>query len=671
MNFEVFSKAVAVQYNKIAQGELYYVEVDRDELYTLYLASFPEGSNPIYKTRTEHDCSCCKQFIRNTGHVVGFVDGKMQSIWDVEVDHLEPNFQVVADALAAHVKSKPIAGVFRSEVKRIGTPVSHQQTEDGVKKWNHFSYDLPSEFVLKNESVAEFNGKVTTTKEVFERGLKEISLDSCETVLDLIAQNSLYRGQEHSATVRLARDSLKELSKIPAEGVTNWLWLKSTKLGMASRFKNSVIGTLLVDITSGVDLEDAVKMFESKVAPQNYKRTTALITQGMIDKAKQTIEKLGLEESLARRYAVKEDLTINNVLFADRSAKKAMGVLDVLTPTATKKSKSLDKVQEVGIEDFITNILPTAETLELMLDNKHTANLVSLISPVNKEAPCMFKWGNNFSWSYNGEVADSMRERVKAAGGRVDGVLRFSIQWNEDGDNRNDFDAHAREPNGNLIYFGNKGRVHPSSGMLDVDIISPGKDVAVENIIYTDINRMPEGDYEFKVNLYSYRGGVGFSAEIEFDGIIFPVTCTTPMRDGQTAIVAKVNYTRKGGFKMLTDLSGNTQSKDVWGIKTNNWTKVDMVLNSPNHWDGNNTGNKHYFFMLEGCKNPDSARGFYNEFLKGDLEQHRKVFEVLASKMKVQPSENQLTGVGFSSTIPNSVLCRVGGTFNRTIKINF
>ena len=35
--------------------------VSKDALWDTYLASFPEGSNPVYKTRTEHDCQCCKQ----------------------------------------------------------------------------------------------------------------------------------------------------------------------------------------------------------------------------------------------------------------------------------------------------------------------------------------------------------------------------------------------------------------------------------------------------------------------------------------------------------------------------------------------------------------------------------------------------------------------------------
>ena len=94
-------------------------------------------------------------------------------------------------------------------------------------------------------------------------------------------------------------------------------------------------------------------------------------------------------------------------------------------------------------------------------------------------------------------------------------------------------------------------------------------------------------------------------------------------------------------------------------------------MNSPNHWDGEKTGNKHWFFILDGCKNDSKARGFFNEFLDEGLRDHRKVFEVLGSKMKTEKSDEQLSGLGFSSTQKNHVLCKVGGSFNRTIKINF
>lgn len=50
---------------------------------------------------------------------------------------------------------------------------------------------------------------------------------------------------------------------------------------------------------------------------------------------------------------------------------------------------------------------------------------------------------------------------------------------------------------------------------------------------------------------------------------------------------------------------------------------------------------------------------------------HRKVFEVLADKMKTPYQEHQLSGLGFSSTMRNSVIVKVDGTFSRTLKVNF
>ena len=82
-------------------------------------------------------------------------------------------------------------------------------------------------------------------------------------------------------------------------------------------------------------------------------------------------------------------------------------------------------------------------------------------------------------------------------------------------------------------------------------------------------------------------------------------------------------------------------------------------------------GNKHLFFILEGCAQPGSIRGFYNEFLMESLRENRKVFEHLGSQMRVEEAEHQLSGVGFSTTQRNSVTCRVSGSFNRTLKVLF
>lgn len=668
-DFHPFKVAVSKQFDKLAKHQLFVTDVSKDSLWETYLESFLPEDNPIFRERREYDCNCCKQFIRAGGNVVAFIDGKIQTIWDIKVP---AKFQRVADAMAELVRSQAVAGIYLHSERHIGTDKSRDGIDNIV--WEHFHQVLPRTVVKRGSDIATLRGKVNTNQKVLRRSLDEISQESIEIVSELIDQGSLYRGTEHKRTI----DLLKRLRRVYGEtkNQEEFLWTQAVTLGAKCSIRNTVIGTLLVDISEGTDLEVAVKKYEDKVAPHNYKRSSALVTQKMIENAQAKVNELGIEDSLPRRFAVTEDLTINNVLFADRTAKQVMlggGLLtDMLEGNATQGTIDFGKIEEVAIDKFIADILPKAHSVELYLENKHEANLVSLIAPVHAHAQNILKWDNNFSWSYNGEVTDSeMRQNVKKAGGSVDGVLRFSIQWNEDGrPNTSDLDAHARGPKNEHIYFVSKGRVHSSSGMLDVDITQP-RGVAVENIIYTDLNKMPDGEYAFSVHNYRQGTGKGFRAELEFNGKILSFQYDKKMTGKARAVVGKIK--KKGNTLTLVESMPTIDevNKEVWGLQSNNFHKVSMAMLSPNHWDGQDEGNKHFFFMLENCKNPDDARGLYNEFLTGALHEHRKVFEMLGAKLKAAHSDQQLSGLGFSSTQRNEAVVRVRGSFNRVIKLKF
>ena len=669
MNFIDFKQAIAKQFALMQQYPLYRTEAPKDGLWDKYLGSFPDGTNPMFRERTEHDCTCCKQFIRSIGNVVAIKEGKIVSIWDSFM--LEDTaYNVVAAALEHYVKSFKIDNVFTHDQPTAGTDKNFEDLLEGkVQVWNHFFVNIPAKYV--NRYPGTFLGEQRGTFDVLKRSLETISMDAVDTVIELIDQNSLYKGQENRYAVSEFK-KLKEIyNDINAQGKDLLVWLQVSKnISQAiSRIRNTSIGTLLVALSDGEPLDDAVKKFEAMVAPTNYKRPTALVTKAMIEAAKKTVEDLGLTSALERRYAKLTDITINNVIFANRSTRKAISgnVFDDLVASKVEKIKNLDRVDDVTIEQFIEHILPNAESIEVMMSNSHVGNLMSLIAPMDPTAKQLFKWGNDFSWTYNGDVADSMKERVKKAGGSVTGELCCRLAW----EYTDDLDFHMREPNGGHIYF--RDRRSRLGGFLDVDANggSGMMDHPVENIVYETLKTMKDGEYILEVNNWSRRSsGVGFEVEIDVHGTVHHFVYDKVIPHGVTIKVA--NLQKIDGTIFITPYISSTKSvKQVWGINTNTFQKVSAIMLSPNYWDGKGVGNKHFFFMIEGCANDGTARGFYNEFLRSELDAHRKTLEMVGGKLRTDESDQQLSGLGFSSTQRNSIICRVTGSFTRIINITF
>ena len=617
-------------------------DLSGDALWDLYLASFPEGTNPIFRERTEHDGSYDRSFIRHYGSLKAIHPRthKVTTLWE-GISGCD-FYDDVAAALHKAVMDSSITGSFFTK-ERFWGHNPNKEASSGIT-FHHF-HGIPAPQVIRSNPYEEM-GQLNTSRGVFVRGLETLKIEALDTVLSLISENNLYRGDQFAHSVSSFRKKVAEYNDLNEEQKKVYPYLSAP-----DTFRNTAIGTLVQDLSEGYDLEDAVKSFERKVAGDNYRRPKALVTQKMIDDASAKLTELGLLYSLDRRHATIEDVAVTDVLWASADAQQAMkqGLSALIEPTVHKASKKHSGASsEVSIQDFLKDILPGAKEVKIRFDNALQSNLMNITAPVYQDSPLLFAWDNPFAWSYKGNTADSITERVKRAGGNVEGALRVSLGWF----NADDLDLHCVKPNGDEIYFGNK------AGILDVDMNAGSPDNSidpVENMVWKKIPR--DGTYRFFVRQFSKRSdlNVGFDIEVHVDGKVHSGSYSHIARGNIDA----VNITIKNGavtdIKFGSNMVQNARSIDSWGISTNTEVNVTSVMLSPNRWGSSVHGQAHFFFTVKDAHNPDPVRGFYNEYLRNDLSKYSKVFELLGIRKQIEPAQNQLAGFGFSSTVRKSV----------------
>jgi hypothetical protein len=695
-----FTKLLQAQFDKMCTtGKLFRSSISGQKVWETYLSSFEPKFNPIFRdpNSTTHNCNLCNNFIRRYGNIVA-VNDKLETItiWDIVYSE---EYGKVAQSISTMLKNALIGDVFfetfdelnslpyescskTNSIFKLGIEknVKRYTKEEAekfgvvkpneIRTFNHLHLSLPKVFVdMSGKSIESISADYRDAKNVFQRTMQEIPLDTLNLVKDLIVQGSLLDGQTHLYKVEQFIALKKMYDDTHTNYKDNWCWITSYKLPIA-KFKNELIGVLCSELAEGEELNKACQSWNKRVDPANYMKAVAPITKKQIEDAKKFVEENGYEESFNRRFATIDDIKASEILHVNvgKGDIKAVSIFDNVKFTSTRHKRSeFDKVEEVSIEKFMFDILPTCTSVEAFLTNQHEGNLVSLTTANVKESKPIFKWSNNYSWTFNGNLAgkSQIKEAVKIAGGKVDGILRFSITWNEDGSSICDFDAHCKTPSVE-IYYGHKLDYY-TGGWLDVDMIRPSK-LGVENITWQHKSQMKEGKYYFFNRNFDGGNNTGFKAEIEIEGEIFTYEKLGNLK-GDTP-VATVTL-KNGIFTIDPHLPETHSSKELYGLESNNFHKVNLVCLSPNHWDTNNVGNKYYFFMLDRCKCPTSIRSFHAENLIPELAQHRKVLEVLGNTTMIEPADKQLSGLGFNATVRDELVVRLQGTHKRVIKLKF
>lgn len=705
-----FNKKLQDKFADICKGgKLFRSSVTGRQLWSLYLKSFDAAGNPVFRDpeSTTHNCNHCNNFIKRYGNIVA-VDENFNIVTMFDVEGLSDEYAPVAKAMAAALKKSSIQDVFFETYKelnelpyekcsksnstfRLGMDVNVKQytkaeaelygvvKPDEIRTFNHFHLDLPKQFVdMSGESVESIMGDFRTDKEVFKRAMDEIAIDTFQLVSDLIKQGSLLNGDTYLSKVETMVPYKAEYDALSAKQKDNWCWVTSYKLPTA-KFRNELIGTLCSELSQGEDLTTACQSWNKRVDPANYMKATAPITQSQIDAAQKFVTENGYTESFNRRIATINDIKVTEIkhINSGNGAIEEVSIFDNVKPNKSRHQRNkFDNLDEISIVKFMKDVLPSATSVEVFLDNKHEGNMVTLTTSATDDSKPMFKWPNNYSWTYNGNLAgkSEIKDAVKEQGGIVDGVLNFRLAWNNSGDDRSDLDIWASEPGGTKIGYSTNYRKDrynertDQSGQLDVDNTDPGSKMGVENITWTNKSKMRDGVYKLWINQFSARNSKGFRVEIEVDGEIHEYTYDRPVSGNVQ--VAEVTL-KDGEFTINHILPSTSSSKTIYGLDTKNFHRVNLMCLSPNHWDNSKTGNKHYFFMLDKCRTEQRIRSFHNENLNSDLVQHRKVMEVLGATNMIEPQDEQLSGLGFNATVPDELVVRVSGTHKRMLKIKF
>lgn len=664
-NYEEYLSSVTNRFDTyVGDGKSTLFTTDAEGLFDIFLDNLPT------EARQHYECNTCRSFINHYGSLVLInEDGTIETPLYGEVPEF---FKKASAAMRSAVLSAKVTGIFIPESIKLGI------SKTGI--WEHLSVKVPRSML--NTQRGKTAGQVMAEKRenfsMLNRALLKYDKDIASRALTLLQSGALYRSDKainitewfHNLYVLL--EGVKD-SKIR----TNLIWLTISKSPDEFCHVNSgMLGTLLEDVQNNLPTATIASRFKDKMS--TYQRSQSAPTINQIQNAEKLISDYGLENSLARRYATFDEIPYflwknnHSVKQAEKSSAGG-GIFSSIIPKDAQKELDPLTLPSTTMTwaKFSRDVLPTAQNIELSVDDPN--RFVALVTAAIPDSENILQWDNPFSWYYHGGIDGEIKRRVEAAGGKYENnEIRCSLLWN----NYSDLDLHCITPRGHEIYYGVKGK-NIDGGNLDVDANVSGDTLTpVENIRWA--SNAPAGHYRFFVVNYTDRGynNNPFKVELEINGTIYVFNGILG-REKSSAEVFEFDYyngqvTNMKSSSSTISASGST----LWEIQPRTFTKVTGITTSPNLWGENpvtHTGT-HIFFLLDGCKDlsEGKGRGFFNETLKGELREIRKVLEAYTATTPIENAdEASACGVGFSKDNDWNLIVRVtANNSTRIIKID-
>lgn len=426
--FDSFARSCEHQFATVAPGNtpIFTVETKRD-LYDIYLDAFPASE------RQHHTCHCCRQFIQRYGNLAVVDDAGMitPAIWNSQT--VPEQFRPVAEALEFAVRSGVVDGVFVASEKVWGTPVTGQ--------WHHFAVRPDAARLHRDRLLTPYQVMAQKKQDfgTLSHGIADFKHDLLIQALNLLESNTLHRSEKFTGPLKFLLDLHGALDKTTNRRYrTNLIWkaVAVAPVGFATP-RSSMIGTLLDDLKEGMSLEAVKRRFAEKTHPLQYQRPQAPARAGNILEAERIVEKLGIANSLKRRFATLDEVKKIWTPAAARQADKPGGVFGHLMQPAPAARELVGMVQNMTWVKFVATVLPRAEQMAVQIGNPdNRLNFVGVTAAIDPEAPPIFQWDdeadrNAFAWYVYHNGSTPARWNLPGQWADVTGVMLKPCLWND------------------------------------------------------------------------------------------------------------------------------------------------------------------------------------------------------------------------------------------------
>lgn len=354
-------------------------QTDASDLWRTFLDEVPLARKQHYT------CNCCRHFIERFGGLAVVRNNQLvPALWDGETDPLFARMGSV-------VRRASITGVFLTKDAVLGTPTT------GV--WTHFAADVPAS--ARSQSLHLEPHQVAAEKAMDRKNvataLGEFGLADLEKAHTLLQTESLYRSEKVAGPVDWLLGLQKERMSSPKNLWENILWLAVAKAPAGfCHPRASMAGSLLEDLAAGLPFEDVSRRFAAKMKPDQYQRPQAPPSAGLLQDAEKLVEKMGLANSLKRRFARLDEVPcIWRPKDVPQRAAPTGSVFGHITPKGQPESGAGRSIEMSALTmtwvKFQEKVLPLAEQMHVTLENRRHA-LRAFTTAEDAAAPPILRW---------------------------------------------------------------------------------------------------------------------------------------------------------------------------------------------------------------------------------------------------------------------------------------